>query len=351
MRGNFFTLLRHRPCLLLLLLLLTLLGCLNKPYLPGKDLGCLSVSIQTAEVGGKASLEKKALVTDLAKILICLEHHTKDLRQEQSLAFTNSPIEATFSSLYPGLWKIVVFGQDRTGRTIFQGEAKTPVDPGGAHSATILLSPAPGHLNVNLDASMIPGFGIDFSSGRLYVYLNPESGSSTPFTLYPEGHLLRGEISLPEGTFQVRVVVPNISNKVFESDYYTVHIEAGQTSTLEIKPDSEVSIIGIIDSTPTTPERLAITAVEFDVESHNYLVSLSWLEVDDSDLAGYRLYRSNKEGRFVRIASLDKNSTYQDIVTRADFFHHRVGYAISSYDLNANESLWSDPVYLEEVEE
>lgn len=351
MKGNFFTLLRHSQCFLLLLLLLTLLGCLNKPYQPAKDLGCLSVTIQTAEVGKKASLKKKALATDLATIRICLEHHTKDLRQEQSLAFTNNSIEATFSSLYPGLWKIVVSGIDRTGRTIFQGEAKTLVDPGGAHKVTILLSPAPGYLIVSLDASMIPGFGTDFSSGRLYVYLNPESGTSTSFTLYPDGRFLRAEITLPEGTFQAKIAAPNTSKPVFESAYYTIHIRAGQTSTLEIKPDSEVGIIGTIDSTPTTPENLTITSVEFDKENHNYLVSLSWMEVDDSDLAGYRLYRSNKEGRFMRIASLEKIPNYQGIVPSADFFQHRVGYAVSSYDLGANESLWSDPVYLEEVEE
>lgn len=316
-----------------------LTGCLSKPYFPGDNPGTLHLSIQLAESGVKARAE------EIKEILVKVENSKKKIVKEQVLPFAGSPLETSFSSLYPGEWLVSAAGTDASGHNIFQGECKVMIEPGSVKSSSLYLRASPGRLNVRFDASGVPGFGVDFSEGRLYLYLNPESGSSTSYSMQQEGDFLTTEVSVPEGTFQAKIAVPNTTNAVYQSPYYTVNIRAGQTTYLSILPDGSLNVTGVIDSTPATPGNLRIDSVFHDQINDDYLIILTWTEVAEPDLEGYFLYRSDDEGRFSRIASLGKVLSYTDTVSASYFFQNRVGYAVSSYDRGGNESFWSQPVY------
>ena len=310
----------------------TMNGCLQKPASISEP-GQLHLKLSLME----EQIRSQTIAGDIRQINVKLTHKDDTMIKETQVTYTGSNQEISFDSLFPGEWQVTASGLNNNIEVIFQGTETIFIKPGETANAQISLIPAPGFLNVSCDVSQINGLSSD-SNGTLYAYLNPENSTSTYYTLIRDGNLVKATVSIPEGTFAVKVAVPNVSAKLFISPYYTIDIRAGKTSYLTITADGSVNVSGVINSTPTTPGNLVA-----NYSSQALTVTLTWTGVNDSDLAGYRLYRSNSDGRMVRIKSVDKNSiTYTDQVTSSNFYKNEIDYAVSSYDLGGVESLWSE---------
>ncbi|NLY88284.1 MAG: hypothetical protein GX085_01485 [Firmicutes bacterium] len=325
-------------------------GCLQKPYYPGKDYGELKIrlvlaeeaaSVQTATTGAMAT-------AGIEKILIRLSHGKGKLTRTGEVRYlSGQPMEARFSSLYPGKWQVTAEAYDEEGFVVLHCSREVTIEPGSSNTTELYLTAAPGFLDFTFDASALPGFGTEITEGKLYAYLDPKSNQSTSFPLIRGGDYLKGLVKLPAGTFQVRVVVPQITNGIYESPYYTVHILPGRTENLTVGPCEELTIGGIIDFPPERPGQLTLSPEE-PGGSGSVTLHLSWAAVNISDLGGYRLYRTNAEGRFIHLAEVGPDTlVYTDTVPSGNYYNGRVGYAVSSFDRGGNESLWSEPVYLE----
>lgn len=325
--------------LFLLLLLLVSAGCLKKPYYPGNDHGRLHVILVLAEETGMMSAGTG--LAGIERIVLCLRYEGGRITRKEEIPFTaGRPVEASFSSLYPGKWEVTAEAFDNENTAVLYSAREVIIEPGSSNTVKLHLSAAPGFLHLTLDASEIPGFGTEFTSGRLYVYLDPEANTSTGFDLLREGDFLTNQVSLPAGTFQIRAAAPNINSYVYRSLYYTVHIRPGKVTSLTIIPEEDLIITGVIDFPPETPTGLTLCREDSSIQ-------LSWEEVVVSDLAGYRLYRTDKDGRFRLLAEIEACIlTYTDEV-KDDYFAGQIAYAVSSFDRGGNESLWSAPAYLE----
>ena len=164
-------------------------------------------------------------------------------------------------------------------------------------------------------------------------------------TFLPQQNYLKNaeEINIKEGTYQAIIYIPQKTSAIYESPYQTINIRAGKLTEIHLEANADLMISGTIDSTPATPENLSVVFEGTD----NLLVT--WDPVIEPDLAGYYLYRTNKEGRLVYLAGLDKETvSFQDSTTNKEFyfFNNQVGYAISSFDEGGNESFWSEIYYI-----
>lgn len=314
-----------------LILVIVLGGCLSKPDLPGKNPGSLNVTFSVKE-----SRAQSASVHTIKGVLV-LEDGS--LTQESSSDFNESGTTLSFTDVYPGTWKLTINALDSEGDIIFQGTASVNIDPGQLTNVSLDLLPASASLQIDFDASAIAGVGDTIKAGRFGIYLNPASSSATYYDMTLEGTQLGSLIhNLPEGSFSAKICVPNASSPVYTTPYFLVNLNAGKTTHIRITPDGSISIIGTIDSTPPTPIGLSV------VRSGNTAM-LSWQPVNASDLAGYRLYRTDKTGRFCLVpVTLGTAVTYSETVSSSMAYHNRISYAVSSFDSGGNESLWSTSV-------
>jgi hypothetical protein len=328
-------------CFKVLLLLLLLIGigllgygCLKKPA-GVTDFGILRLQFSLME----EPIHFKAFAVDIRKLNIRLGHKNDGIVRETQVNFTGDNQQIEMSSLYPGDWQVTVSGLDDAGNIIFQGSGTALIQPDQATAIRIDLIPAPGFLDVVCDVSQINGLDANVG-GTLYVYLDPEDSATKYYSLIRDGNLVKGTVSVPEGTFAIKVAVPNVSSKLFVSPYYTVNIKAGQTVHLAISANGNLGITGTINSTPSTPTGLTAT-----YNSQTSSMLLTWVGVNDTDLAGYFLYRSNSEGRMIRLANINKDTnTYTNKVSTGDFYHNEIKYAVSSFDLGGVESFWSEMI-------
>jgi hypothetical protein len=315
------------------------MGCLKKPALPASKPGRLDLRIYI----GNQSPTTRATINDLRSFLIRLTNKKAQLSKEriielQSLPPAEEGVDTSFTDLYPGIWEVDVYGLNHEDKIIFRGGNEVEIKPGGANRATIHLIAGPGRLRIILDASQISGFGDTINSGRLYVYLDPTSGRSTSFPLSPDGTLLKGEAELDERSYSFRVAVPQLTGAIYLSSYYNVDIVAGETFTQTIAPDNILDIITILDPAPATP-------TGFTLNREGDTIILTWEEISEDDLNGYFIYRTDDEGRFVRLAESNV-STYTDTIKESLFYKGQIGYAVSSFDHGGNESLWSVRLYV-----
>src|SRR5690554_158493 len=337
-------------------------GCLQKPYYPGKDYGELKIRLYVAEeaaamapggvTAGTTGLSGAMTTTDdaagIEKIRIHLSHGKGKLSRTAEIPYTSGqPMEASFSSLYPGKWEVTAEAYDLEGYMVLYCSREVTIEPGSSNTTELHLKTAPGFLDFIFDGSELPGFGVELTEGKLYAYLNPRNNQSTSFPLTRVGNYLKGLVKLPAGTFQVLVAMPQITTADYKSPFYTVHILPGRTSELTVGPDGELFIEGTIDFPPEKPAQLYLS-LEEPGDNGSVTLRLSWTAVSVADLEGYRLYRTNAEGRFIHLAEVDRDIyTYIDTVDAGNYHNGRVGYAVSSFDRGGNESLWSDQVYFD----
>ena len=313
-------------------------ACLKQPYFPGKDPGQLHLKISLVE---KEKISVRAVASEIRRLGVCLTN--KKLQVNKEVSYNGGEQIISFDSLYPGFWTIEVFGIDRENDPIFYGKKTREILPGEKAELSMIINPGPGRLEVTIEISELRDLGVDVSEGKIYVYLDPNTNLSTSFSLILEENYLKNEkeIKIPEGTYQARINIPQKSNAVYESHYETVTIRAGKLTELYLQADAKLMIEGKIDSTPATPENFRVTCEEKNKPL------LTWDPVQESDLDGYCLYRTNNEGRFILLKQVDKNTfLYQDTIEDKDYFNDIIGYAVSSVDQGENVSFWSEPVYL-----
>ena len=320
-------------------------GCLRKPYLPGTDRGTLRLRIRTAEKSVPAAElsfmslkeEDQEFIKDLRILLT-----NQKLTEEKYYSYQEGA-EITIDSLYPGTWKIQVYGLNPQQIEIFYGEASAIIDPGETVAVSMDIRSAPGRVEVTMDVSILLDKGYDCTSGKFYVYKDPATNISTSFSLSLEGIFLKNsqEISLPKGTYATRINIPQVTNAIYESHYGSINVYSGKVTPVNLSADANLIIDGIIDATPPTPENFQVSLV-------NGQAYLTWDSVLVSDLAGYNIYRSNQNGRFILHFQVGPEVlSYIDLITETDFFSNRLGYAVSSFDLGGNNSIWTELRYLD----
>ena len=326
---------------LLLMAVLFCGGCLSKPYLPGKDLGTLHLRIQRAETpAGQEQSSMMALNKPINKIAIVLTNK-KTVMTKTVEPYVEGKV-ITVDSIYPGTWQIEVKCYDAKDRWFLYGVETKTIQPGENVNLVIIIRLAPGELNVTMDVTPLSAAGYDASRGRLYVYEDPQTDKATIFDLTLEGNLLkhREQILLPQGTYNARIYIPNKSNYFYESDYIKFHVLSGQVETVNLNADASIIIEGLIDLPPATPENFKVTL-------DNGQPLLRWDPVGDPDLAGYNVYRTNRDGRFVFLDQVDiATHFYHDTKVKIeDYEDNLLGYAVSSYDLRGNNSIWTAALY------
>ena len=116
--------------------------------------------------------------------------------------------------------------------------------------------------------------------------------------------------------------------------------ELGQIESYALTADASLVVAGLVDLPPATPEN-------FEVRMANGQPLLGWDPVLDTDLAGYNVYRTNRDGRFVLLAQVGNDTcVYHDREVKiADYAQSRLGYAVSSYVQGGNNSLWTPTLY------
>jgi hypothetical protein len=336
-----------RVGLLVFIFLIFFSGCLKKPYLPGKDPGRLYLKIGLAET---EKISTNAVSTEIEKLLVSLT--SKGLKKEQLFEYVGKELVISFDNLYPGTWKIQVYGLDQAKDPIFYGESSIEILPGQTEELFIQILPAPGRVNVTIDISEFLNHGVEVLEGKFYVYLDPNSDRSTSFPLQLEGDYLKNtnEIIINEGTYQAIIYIPQITKYIYKSPYQTINIKAGKLTEIYLEADANLIVNGIIDSTPATPENFKVIindVEERESETKTAQLLITWDPVNESDLAGYYLYRTNKEGRLKLLVKLNTDTIFfEDSITDKDFYYNQIGYAISSFDEGGNESFWTETHYI-----
>ena len=230
----------------------------------------------------------------------------------------------------------------QTGSGSFYGVATKTIQPGENVELVVIIRLAPGELTMEMDVAPLLAAGYDASRGRLYVYEDPKTDQATIYDLTLEGKVLRNRdpILLPQGTYNALIYIPNKSNYFYESDYIKFHVLSGQVETVNLNADASIIIEGLIDLPPATPEN-------FEVTLDNGQPLLRWDPVGDPDLAGYNVYRTNRDGRFVFLDQVDiATHFYHDTKVKIeDYEDNLLGYAVSSYDLRGNNSIWTAALY------
>lgn len=328
---------RSRRAMTVLLILLPLSGCFqNTCPSPESYNGSLSVRLSVAE---QQNFTSKATVNDISTVSVSMSLDKADMTlKTDPVAYTGNGQEIIVEKVYPGNWRVSLNCYDAAQTIIYTGNGNVTIASGSTATAELSIHPAPGSLHVSLDPSRIPDFSSN-TTGTVYVYEEAQGSALETGALTVQEGYLKGTVAIGEGTYQVKVAVPNVTKAVFLSPYYTVDVHTGINAVLNIAPDGSLIINGIIDSIPDTP-----TDFEAVYDKPNNKVKLQWNRVTVDDLNGYRIYRTNSDGNFIRLTDPDKDTeSYTDIVTASNFHNGLIRYAISSYDRGGNESFWSAP--------
>lgn len=315
--------------ILVVLLFLFVAGCLNKPDLPGHRSGSLTVDVQLSE--GSSNM------ADIQYIKGALSMKEDELEQEVTATYQNANMRLNFEKVYPGNWNVAVTALDSVNDTIFQGSTDIHVDSDATSHTVVTLSPASSSLSISYDASSIPGIGTMHSKGRFGVFLNPTSNRGTYYDLSLEKRILSGFIKkIPAGDFKARICVPNASSPVYSTPKFQIQLYPGKKSTIHVKPDGTVITNPNIEIWPPTPTDLRLSRQE-------NRITLEWQPATAPHVIGYRIYRTNSEGFFTMISTCDGlHNQFSEEVTKKMAYKKRILYAISAYDQNGFESLWSE---------
>ena len=102
--------------------------------------------------------------------------------------------------------------------------------------------------------------------------------------------------------------------------------------------DSDPLVLNAIDTfPPATPSGLVATTLENPGATPSIEVDLSWSISTDSDLAGYRLYRSENENNKGELLTQDLllSPAYRDTSVQSG---HRYWYSVTAVDRSSNQS-------------
>lgn len=331
--GRFFL---NLPLLVALLFVFTVSGCLPPPQ-PTAKLGSIRLTVSLAE----QEFNSSALIDDVKKIRVNLSRKGDKLTKDAVADFVTGTVDITIGELYAGIWQVLVSAVNESDVILFQGSGTVTVESGKAVPLSIILSAGPGTLIVSCDVSKITGIE-GATDGRLYIYKGSATSSYDICPLLRDGDYIRGMTSLPQGTYQIKIAVPNISDSKYESVFYSIHIKTGETTEIRINADGSIVVSVLIDTPPPTPQGLIAV-----YDSAGKTVELTWQEVSVDDLAGYYVYFSDSEGWMARATDTPLAlPTFTHNIAKVPFYGGRIAYAVSSCDLGGNESIWSEIAYV-----
>ncbi|NLG84760.1 MAG: hypothetical protein GX493_09205 [Firmicutes bacterium] len=306
-------------------------GCLPAPR---KGDGRLSITV----IWGTA----RGVTRGVEEIAMVIAELTRErLRVTASLTVdqTGGVAKGTLDGLYPGEWKVKIDAATADGTVIYTGQTTVDVVSGQEQTLEMNLLPAPGRLELIMDITPLLAQGLTISGGRLYIYGEPTSNAATAIEdmSVEEDRLHTLVENLATKTYEAKVAIPNISNAVFISAYFSFSILPGQTTRVFLAADGGVNLtIGVI----TAPAQVTGLTATREGET----VRLSWSAVPDA--TGYRVYRTNSEGRFKGLVVLEgggQTGYVDEDFVQAPSYGGAVGYAVAAL-VGEIEGIRSAPV-------
>jgi len=126
---------------------------------------------------------------------------------------------------------------------------------------------------------------------------------------------------------------------------YVVRSVVKQEGVTRESGDSQASMVTPKDTFPPAAPRDVVAAVLPGAAAGTSVVDLSWSLNVETDLAGYRVYRSESEGRREPLTpELLPTPAYRDATAQSG---HKYQYAVTAVDRSGNESGRSSPVTVE----
>ncbi|MGQ9778271.1 MAG: hypothetical protein ACUVRM_00135 [Bacillota bacterium] len=314
-----------------LILFLFLTGCLPAPR---KGDGCLNLRVTWS--GARQATRG---VEEIGTVTAYLTRQS--LRVTVALAVDQTEGAATggIEGLYAGDWKVKVDAAAADGAVIYTGETTVTIVSHGEQVVEMGLDPTPGKLELVMDITPLLAQGLTVTGGRVYIYGDPTSNAATvtkDMTL-EEDRLRTLVENLVTKTYEAKVAIPNTTNAVFTSAYFSFSILPGRTTKVFLAADGKVDLTIGVMAEPAQVTGLAATR-------EGGAVSLGWTAVPGA--TGYRVYRTDAEGRFKGLVVLEGggNTTYVDeSFAQAPSYAGGVGYAVAAL-AGEMEGIRSDPV-------
>ncbi len=217
---------------------------------------------------------------------------------------------------------------------IYTGQTKVMVAAGETREVALALAPAPGRLAITMDVQPLLDAGKVFDKGSLYLYYG--DSSITPKDMTLAGGSLAAQVELAPRTYDAKVAVPNVTNSIFTSEYFSFDILPGRTTTVSLGADGALSVDISIAAEPDRVTNLRAMP-------NGATVTLTWDQA--ARATGYRIYRTDKDGRYKDLGAVEGGSvtTYTDenFGTAAPY-DGKVRYAVAAV-AGTVEGLRSEP--------
>ncbi len=316
---------------LLLCIAVAAVGCLPAPR-SGDGRVDLTVTWGASRAGAR-------MLEDIATVTATLTRQSLTVSVSLVVDFAAGTATGAAEDLYPGEWTVQVDAVARDGTVIYTGQTTVMVVSGQTSQASLTLQPAPGSLDITMDISLLLDKGLEITGGKVGIYKDPASGSATYKDLTVQGTELHGLITgLASQTYEARVVIPQATNAIFTSEFFRFTIRPGRTAIVYLDNDGQASVaIGIL------PEPGQVTGLHVTFAGTER-VDLAWDSVSGAE--GYRVYRTDEDGRFVQREVLSGGgiSSYSDTeFASAKPYNAQVRYAVAAL-ANGLEGIRSDPV-------
>ncbi len=267
--------------------------------------------------------------------------------QKGKVEFTDaiSPQELKAHAGEPVLYRV---------RTYISPKKISPSSP----SASLKLYPVP---------APIPSLQVELTENAIDLkwQMPTSTTAGEPLGAIPEYHVYRGEldpqtadaakVDLRKGTWKaplLQIAVTTIP------EYHDVGFDYGKTyayavrSTIQVQgmtlesSDSPLVVLTPRDTFPPAAPQSLVAAVLPGAPGEAKLVDLSWSINLETDLAGYRVYRSEQEGTQGELLTKDLLPTpaYRDTSVRNG---QKYWYRVTAVDKAGNESAPSQPIAVE----
>ncbi len=321
---------KKAPYLAFLLLILFAFG---SGCLPAPRRGYGTVEI-TANWGG----------TRLGRALSEIESVKATLTRESmtvtvSLTVGDGSATGSATGLYAGQWTVRVDAAMADGTIIYTGQSSVTAASNETRSVAVTLNATPGALDLSMNIAPLLAQGLTIPGGKVGIYKNPATNTATYYDLTVTGTTLHGVVAnLPSRTYDAKVVIPQSSDAIFTSAYFQFSILPGRTTPVYLDADGWLAVD--VQIVPEPGQVTGLSAVKDGTS-----VILAWSPVPGA--TGYRVYRTDGEGRFVQLKDPiagGEVTTYIDTgFGSAPLYDGMVRYAVAAL-ADAQEGIRSAPV-------
>jgi hypothetical protein len=338
---------------LVLILMLTLLcigpiGCFGgRPALRQEETGSVTISISSLDARREALSQSTGHIqpysggTHPAEAEVMLTNGTTVL--SQTVTLENGEAEVTFSNVVVGPWTVIVQLKDAEGNAAYEGSCRVAITSDRIAQASVVLQPALGTLELNVDLTGIPNHE-RVAKVRLYKDSN-NLRSQTDIKREPGADVVSAEVSnLQPKTYDMMIkLYDEDGDLVYESLWAEIQILPGKTTTVSWDFSSGgVSITVDFNEPPSAPTDLQVALSEDGVV-------LTWSESQDSDLIGYNVYRRQPPFDGFKVVAEVQHSpgTWQTFIDTGVKTGVSYSYVVTAVDACGNESSRSNEVAID----